>query len=192
MWNFSCCLVFSCVLNSWEENNDNHVSYSGRKPILGIKPCSLRGQLNNQPVLFRKCRCLAWMRKSSLPFLGGWWLLHVHLSVPVFSVRALGLFWIYFNNYATPSKDHLDYGCTFSHPSPFRSYSAAQVESWRVNGSSDTKPEVIWEPQKMTEWGRELNSKCIVLQRRITQNLNSDKYLLMHLKNEDKYFWLPE
>lgn len=44
----------------------------------------------------------------------------------------------------------------------------------------------------MTKWGRELNSKYIVLQRYVTQILKSDKYQLINLKNEDKDFWLPE
>lgn len=85
------CLVYSCVLNSWEEKN---VSYSGRKPILGSTPAPSGGHLNHQHILFRKFRCLTWMRKFSLPFcrLQVGELLHVHLSM--FSVRTLGLFWI--------------------------------------------------------------------------------------------------
>lgn len=60
MWSFLCYLVYSCVLNSWEEKHGNHVSYWGRKPILGIKPCS-------PGYCFRKFRCLAWKGKFSLP-----------------------------------------------------------------------------------------------------------------------------
>lgn len=83
------CLVYNCVLNSWEEKKCELLR---QEPILGSNPAPSGGHLNHQHILFRKFRCLTWMRKFSLPFsrLQVGELLHVHLSM--LSVRTLDLF----------------------------------------------------------------------------------------------------
>lgn len=68
MWSFSCYSIYSCVLNSWEEKNGNQWATQAGSPSWGSNPAPSGGHPNHQHILFRKFRCLAWMRKFSLPF----------------------------------------------------------------------------------------------------------------------------